>query len=129
MINKNGREVWSVGEFDGYRERAKLDNLLRHLLWGDELDELTIEDFEKELRDSFELFYDQIEEIVPAFRREDDRVNDAVSNFTEAQSGVYFKLGVLTGFRLYRDLDAAYEHEVLRAKTRYADLKTQWGDY
>lgn len=116
-------------ELAGFYERTKLDNLLRHLLWGDELDELTIEDFEKELRDSFELFYDQIEEIVPAFRREDDRVNDAVSNFTEAQSGVYLKLGVLTGFRLYRDLDAAYEHEVLRAKTRYADLKTQWGDY
>ena len=116
-------------ELAGFYERTKLDNLLRHLLWGDELDEVTIEDFEKELRDSFEMFYDQIEEILPAFRREDDRVNDDVSNFTGAQSGIYFKLGVLTGFRLYRDLDAAYEHEVLRAKTRYADLKTQWGDY
>lgn len=62
-------------ELAGFYERTKLDNLLRHLLWGDELDELTIEDFEKELRDSL------------------------------------------------------YEHEVLRAKTRYADLKTQWGDY
>ena len=54
-------------ELAGFYERTKLDNLFRHLLWGDELDELTIEDFEKELRDSFEMFYDQIEEIVPAF--------------------------------------------------------------
>ena len=129
MINKNGREVWSVGEFDGYRERAKLDNLLRHLLWNDDPRDAAIDDFEKMLEDSFETFYGRLAEISPKLRREHDRLFEAVTDFAGVQDSVYFKLGVLTGFRLYRDLDAAYEHEVLRAKTRYADLKTQWGDY
>lgn len=129
MINKNGREVCSVGEFDGYRERAKLDNLLRHLLWEDDPCDESIDDFEKLVEDSFEVLYDRLEDISPELRRDDDRLFGAMTDFTAVQNSVYFKLGVLTGFRLYRDLDAAYEHEVLRAKTRYADLKTQWGDY
>lgn len=129
MINKNGREVCSVGEFEGFRERTKLDNLLRHLLWEDDPCDESIDDFEKLVEDSFEVLYDRLEDISPELRRDDDRLFGAMTDFTAVQNSVYFKLGVLTGFRLYRDLDAAYEHEVLRAKTRYADLKTQWGDY
>lgn len=116
-------------EFEGFRERTKLDNLLRHLLWEDDPCDEAIDDFEKLVEDSFEVLYDRLEDISPKLRREDDRLFEAVTDFAGVQDSVYFKLGVLTGFRLYRDLDAAYEHEVLRAKTRYADLKTQWGDY
>lgn len=113
-------------ELAGFYERTKLDNLLRYLLWREELEESAIEDFEKEIENSFEMLYDQLEEIVPAFRREDDRINDALTNFTETQSGGYFKLGALVGFRLYRDLEAAYAHEIQRAKACHAELKMQW---
>ena len=113
-------------ELAGFYERTKLDNLLRYLLWGEELEESAIEDFEKEIENSFEMLYDQLEEIVPAFRREDDRINDALTNFTETQSGGYFKLGALVGFRLSRDLEAAYAHEIQRAKACHAELKMQW---
>ena len=46
-------------ELAGFYERTKLDNLLRYLLWGEELEESAIEDFEKEIENSFEMLYDQ----------------------------------------------------------------------
>ena len=40
-------------ELAGFYERAKLDNLLRHLLWNDDPRDAAIDDFEKMLEDSF----------------------------------------------------------------------------
>ena len=47
-------------ELAGFYERAKLDNLLRHLLWNDDPRDAAIDDFEKMLEDSFETFYGRL---------------------------------------------------------------------
>lgn len=107
-------------ELAGFYERAKLDNLLRHLLWNDDPRDAAIDDFEKMLEDSFETFYGRLAEISPKLRRDDDRLFGAMTDFTAVQNSVYFKLGVLTGFRLYRDLDMAYEKQIQGARTIFA---------
>lgn len=115
-----------MSEFDGYRERTKMDNLLRHLLWNDDPRDEVIDDFEKMLEDSFETFYDRLADISPKFKRGDDRLFEAMIGFTGVQNSVYFKLGVLTGFRFYRDMDMSYERQIKDVKVILADARDQW---
>lgn len=115
-----------MSEFEGFRERTKLDNLLRHLLWEDDPRDESIDDFEKLVEDSFEVLYDRLEDISPKLRRDDDRLFGAMMDFTAVQNSVYFKLGVLTGFRLYRDLDMSYEKQIKSVQLLFADARSQW---
>lgn len=90
-------------------KRAELDNLISYLIYDSDYMEETAEDCEERIDESYEKIFDRLEDMYVEANREDDRLFEAVNDFATLHDEVYFKTGVLTGFRLYQNMELGYK--------------------
>ena len=90
-------------------KRAELDNLVSYLIYDSDYVGATAEECEEKIDESYEKIFDRLEELYAEANREDDSLFEAVNDFAILHDEVYFKTGVLTGFRLYQDMELGYK--------------------
>lgn len=99
-------------EFRKMLKKVKLDDIIAYLLYETEAEEKRAETYEKKVEGSYNDIFDCIEGLYPSANRNDDKLWDAVLDFATLHDDVYFEMGIIIGFQLYKNM----EHGLIRLK-------------
>lgn len=83
---------------------ASLDNLIAYLLNESEPVNGKIEIGDKAIRASYTEFIEKLVELYPDVNKDNDKLFNAITEFASIHDEIYFKLGVIVGAGLVREL-------------------------
>lgn len=113
-----------MGRLNDALHKSSLDSILSYLVCNADEDQTVAVREEQELENSYEAFIEKLEELYPGAGVREDELLRAVSEFAEVHQRAYFRTGVLTGFRLHRELEEEYERQ---SRDRIPDAMKQYG--
>ena len=82
--------------------KMKVENLARYLMYDVEVDVEETADYEQDLKESYEIFFQKLEDMYPEASRQDDELFRLVTNFAVKHENISFKAGMFIGFQIYR---------------------------
>lgn len=98
-----------MGELGGIIERAKVENILSFLKYGTGSFTENEEKNERKIEQSFDIFMMELKEILPGIDEQDEELFAIAARLASVHDDVYFSLGVVAGFQLYKNLEREYE--------------------
>ncbi len=97
---------------NGMARKIKVQNLARYLMYGVETDIEEIEDYERDLEESYETFYKKLEDMYPGADRQDDDLFRLVTDFAVIHEDLSFKAGMYIGFQIYKNMEKGYQEHM-----------------
>ena len=88
--------------------KMKVENLARYLMYDVEVDVEEIADYEQDLKESYEIFFQKLEDMYPEASRQDDELFRLVTNFAVKHENISFKAGMFIGFQIYKNMEEGY---------------------
>lgn len=79
------------------------------MIYDSGTDEKVITDYDRKMEQSYDTFFIDLERLYPKADRTNNALFDAVVRFACIHDDTYFETGVLTGFRLYKEMDIGYK--------------------
>lgn len=98
-----------MGELTEIFEKIKLENFITYLLCGADSNKGEIENYEQILKESYNIFFDKLENMYPETNRNDDKLFNLLTDFAMTHEEIYFEVGVLIGFQLYKNMEHEYK--------------------
>lgn len=108
--------------------KDKLERYIATLLYGKDALEGIEENYEEKIKDSYEGFTVKLGDLYEGVEVEDDRLFDLVTDFAEVHDDVYFEIGFLTGVKLVKSLESAYQKGVNFSLKAFSDENSQPGE-
>lgn len=68
-----------------------------------------IEDYDKAIEESYDIFYKNIEKLYTNVNRDDDSLFDIINDFARTHDDIYFESGLLIGIQLYKEFMETYD--------------------
>lgn len=65
-------------------------------------------DYEQDLKESYEIFFQKLEDMYPEASRQDDELFRLVTNFAVKHENISFKAGMFIGFQIYKNMEEGY---------------------
>lgn len=97
-------------EISDMLKRSKFSNILSYLTYGTGEDEEMVESYDCAIDESYETFFNDIENLYTDADREDNKLFDIITEFACIHDDIYFEAGMLVGFQLYKELTEKYEY-------------------
>lgn len=97
-------------EISDMLKRSKFSNILSYLIYGTGEDEEMVESYDCAIDESYETFFNEIENLYTDADREDNKLFDIITEFACIHDDIYFEAGMLVGFQLYKELTEKYEY-------------------
>lgn len=97
-------------EISDVLKRSKFSNILSYLIYGTGEDAEMVESYDCAIDESYETFFDNIENLYSDADRQDNKLFDIISEFACVHDDIYLEVGMLVGFQLYKGLTEKYEH-------------------
>lgn len=91
-------------EISDVLKRSKFSNILSYLIYATGENEEMVESYDKTIDESYETFFNNIENLYTDADREDNKLFDIISEFACVHDDIYFEAGMLVGFQLYKEL-------------------------
>ena len=88
--------------------KMKVENLARYLMYDVEVDVEETADYEQDLKESYEIFFQKLEDMYPEASRQDDELFRLVTNFAVKHENISFKAGMFIGFQIYKNMEEGY---------------------
>ena len=85
-----------------------MENLARYLMYDVEVDVEETADYEQDLKESYEIFFQKLEDMYPEASRQDDELFRLVTNFAVKHENISFKAGMFIGFQIYKNMEEGY---------------------
>ena len=89
--------------------KMKVENLARYLMYDVEVDVEETADYEQDLKESYEIFFQKLEDMYPEASRQDDELFRLVTNFAVKHENISFKAGMFIGFQIYKNMEEGYQ--------------------
>lgn len=90
-------------------KKIKLENLISYFIFDSYEYEIEIEDYEQKLGESYDILLEKIRNICPDVGIHEDDLFDAVTDFATIHDDVYFEMGILIGFQLFKNMEDGYK--------------------
>ena len=91
--------------------KMKVENLARYLMYDVEVDVEETADYEQDLKESYEIFFQKLEDMYQEASRQDDELFRLVTDFAVKHENISFKAGMFIGFQIYKNMEEGYwEH-------------------
>lgn len=97
-------------EFKKMLKRVNLDEIIAYVLCESGTEGKQAERYDKQVDNSFDTFFERIEELYPIADRNDNKLFDIISDFAVLHDKVYFEMGIVIGFQLYKNLEQGYRN-------------------
>lgn len=98
-----------MNQFVNVLKRVDLNSITSFLLYGIEnTDEIT-GSYSEKMNAAFQDYYKSMREAFPDAVIDEDDMNNIVAGFSKVECDVYFKIGLLTGFQIYKCFDEGYD--------------------
>ncbi len=98
-----------MNEFTNALKRTDLNSIASFLLYGiDDMDEIT-DSYSERMNAAYEDYYKSMREAFPDAAIDEDDMNNIVAGFSGVESDVYFKVGLLIGFQIYKFFNEGYD--------------------
>lgn len=94
-----------MGEFRDILSRSTTENVLLYLLYNSAANKKILDINEDELEEAYDMVFEKLEKVFPAISRDHNEIFDAIVDFAMIHDEIYFEMGLLTGFNLYRNLE------------------------
>lgn len=88
--------------------KMKVENLARYLMYDVEVDVEETADYEQDLKESYEIFFQKLEDMYQEASRQDDELFRLVTNFAVKHENISFKAGMFIGFQIYKNMEEGY---------------------
>ena len=88
--------------------KMKVENLARYLMYDVEVDVEETADYEQDLKESYEIFFQKLEDMYPEASRQDDELFRLVTDFAVKHENISFKAGMFIGFQIYKNMEEGY---------------------
>ena len=88
--------------------KMKVENLARYLMYDVEVDVEETADYEQDLKESYEIFFQKLEDMYPEASRQDDELFRLVTDFAVKHENISFKAGIFIGFQIYKNMEEGY---------------------
>ena len=99
-----------MNEFKSMLERIDLKNLLPVLMYGSEsLYEEEFDSYKEKLDDAFTNLFDKLRKIYPSASPDNDDLFDALVVFALIHNEVFFEMGAIVGFQLYKNFENSFQ--------------------
>lgn len=112
-------------EISDMLKRSKFSNILSYLTYGTGEDEEMVESYDCAIDESYETFFDNIENLYTDADREDNKLFDIITEFACIHDDIYFEAGMLVGFQLYKELTGKYEYHADKDITAILEKRKQ----
>ena len=97
-----------MSEIKGIMKNVDVDSIIAFLLNEPETLKGAIEVSDRAVQDSYNNFIDKLVGLYPSASMDNDDLFDAVTEFAEVHEEIYFKMGLIVGAGLVRDLEKRY---------------------
>lgn len=98
-----------MNEFTDVLKRTDLNSIASFLLYGiDDMDEIT-DSYSEKMNAAYEDYYASMKKAFPDAAIDEEDMNNIVAGFSGIESDVYFKVGLLIGFQIYKFFDEGYD--------------------
>ncbi len=98
-----------MNEFTDVLKRTDLNSIASFLLYGiDDMDEIT-DSYSEKMNAAYEDYYASMKKVFPDAAIDEEDMNNIVAGFSGIESEVYFKVGLLIGFQIYKFFDEGYD--------------------
>ena len=98
-----------MNEFTDVLKRTDLNSIASFLLYGiDVMDEIT-DSYSEKMNAAYEDYYASMKKAFPDAAIDEEDMNNIVAGFSGIESDVYFKVGLLIGFQIYKFFDEGYD--------------------
>lgn len=98
-----------MNEFTDVLKRTDLNSIASFLLYGiDDMDEIT-DSYSEKMNAAYEDYYASMKKVFPDAAIDEEDMNNIVAGFSGIESEVYFKVGLLIGFQIYKFFDGGYD--------------------
>lgn len=98
-----------MNEFTDVLKRTDLNSIASFLLYGiDDMDEIT-DSYSEKMNAAYEDYYESMKKAFPDAAIDEEDMNNIVAGFSGIESDVYFKVGLLIGFQIYKFFDEGYD--------------------
>lgn len=95
-------------EFSRILDRIEISRIATYFLYGSEPDSVITDSYQARISDAYKEIYAKLTDLFPAADKNDEKLQDIISDFALAHSDVYLQAGVLIGFQLYKVLEEGY---------------------
>lgn len=95
-------------EFKRMFKKIKFDEIIAYLLYEGEADDKRSETYEKRVNNSYDEFFSGIKKLFPSASRGNDDLWNVLLDFSTTHDEVYFEMGIIIGFQIYKNLDEGY---------------------
>lgn len=98
-----------MNEFTDVLKRTDLNSIASFLLYGiDDMDEIT-DSYSEKMNAAYEDYYASMKKVFPDAAIDEEDMNNIVAGFSGIESDVYFKVGLLIGFQIYKFFNEGYD--------------------
>lgn len=95
-----------MSEFKSMLERIDFKNLLSEVMYGsDSIYDEEFDSYKEKLENAFTVLFDKLRKIYPSASPDDDDLFDALVGFALIHNEVYFEMGAIVGFQLYKNFE------------------------
>ena len=107
-LNIDRKTRYVMEELNRMIRKMKVENLARYLMYDVEVDVEETADYEQDLKESYEIFFQKLEDMYPEASRQDDELFRLVTNFAVKHENISFKAGMFIGFQIYKNMEEGY---------------------
>lgn len=97
-------------ELNSILKRSKFENFMAYLISEIGDNEEVLDNYDILIDQSYDIFFDGLEEMYPDASRDDDKLFDIVCNFISTHDDIFFEAGTLVGFQLYKGFESKYQN-------------------
>ena len=97
-------------EFTEVLERIDISRIAAFFLFGSEPTNVITDSYEERINTSYKEIFKRLEEIFPSADKNNEDVQDAISELVVTHSDVFLQIGVMIGFQLYKVLEQNYHN-------------------
>ena len=107
-LNIDRKTRYVMEELNRMIRKMKVENLARYLMYDVEADVEETVDYEQDLNESYEVFFQKLEDMYPEASRQDDELFRLVTDFAVKHENISFKAGMFIGFQIYKNMEEEY---------------------
>lgn len=107
-LNIDRKTRYVMEELNRMIRKMKVENLTRYLMYDVETDAEETVDYEQDLKESYEIFFQKLEDMYPEASRQDDELFRLVTDFAVKHENISFKAGMFIGFQIYKNMEEGY---------------------
>lgn len=107
-LNIDRKTRYVMEELNRMIRKMKVENLARYLMYDVETDVEKTVDYEQDLKESYEIFFQKLEDMYPEASRQDDELFRLVTDFAVKHENISFKAGMFIGFQIYKNMEEGY---------------------